>query len=237
MDDVAGAGNSLRSGWATEEPVRALTPEMLLHAYAAGIFPMARGRDDPRMYWVDPEQRGILPLETFHIPHRLRRTLRRGEFDIRCDSAFEAVIRACGEPTPERPDTWINEPIVRLFVDLHQRGLAHSVEAWQDGQLVGGLYGLALGAAFFGESMFSRRTDASKVALVHLVARLKAGGFRLLDTQFVTAHLGRFGAIEISRQEYRRRLSDALTHPAWFDPSPGLGWECAQGGQDEIAPP
>lgn len=216
--------------------MRALTADLLLHAYAAGIFPMARSRSDPRMYWVDPEQRGILPLETFHVPHRLRRTLRRGGFEIRCDSAFETVMRACGEPTPDRPETWINEPIVRLFVNLHDRGLAHSVEAWQDGILVGGLYGLALGAAFFGESMFSRQTDASKVALVHLVARLKAGGFRLLDTQFVTAHLSQFGAIEIPRQDYRRLLSDALTRPAWFDPSPDLGWECALGEQGEVGP-
>lgn len=207
--------------------MRALTAETLLHAYAAGVFPMARSRRDPRLYWVDPEMRGILPLETFHIPHRLRRTLRRGDFEIRCDSAFEAVMRACGEATPDRPDTWINESIVRLFVDLHRHGLAHSVEAWRDGELVGGLYGLALGAAFFGESMFSRRTDASKVALVHLVARLKVGGFRLLDTQFVTTHLGQFGAVEIPRKDYRRRLSDALLHPARFDPSPGLGWEGA----------
>jgi len=207
--------------------MRALTADLLLHAYAAGIFPMARSRSDPRLYWVDPELRGILPLDGFRVSHRLRRTLRRGEVEIRCDSAFEAVMRACGEATPDRPETWINESIVRLFVDLHHRGLAHSVEAWQGETLVGGLYGLALGGAFFGESMFSRRTDASKVALVHLVARLKAGGFRLLDTQFVTAHLSQFGAIEISRQDYRRRLSDALHCPARFDSSPGLGWEPA----------
>jgi len=229
MDDVAGAGNCLHDRSVEVGPMRALTADLLLHAYAAGIFPMARSREDARLYWIDPEQRGILPLDTFRIPHRLRRTLRRDGFEIRCDSAFEAVMRACGEPTPDRPETWINEPIVRLFVDLHERGLAHSVEAWQDGRLVGGLYGLALGAAFFGESMFSRRTDASKVALVHLVARLKAGGFRLLDTQFVTAHLSQFGAIEIPREEYRHRLSDALTHPARFDASPGQGWERALG--------
>lgn len=214
--------------------MRALTADLLLHAYAAGIFPMARSRSDARLYWIDPEQRGILPLTGFHVSHRLRRTLRRGGFEIRCDSAFEAVMRACGAPAPDRPETWINDQIVRLFVDLHQRGLAHSVEAWQDGILVGGLYGLALGAAFFGESMFSRRTDASKVALVHLVARLKAGGFRLLDTQFVTAHLSRFGAIEIPRQDYRRLLSDALIRPARFDPSPGLEWERALGEQNAV---
>jgi len=224
MDDVAGAGNSLRHRYVGGGPMRALTADLLLHAYAAGIFPMARTRTDPRLYWVDPERRGILPLDGFRIPHRLARTLRQGRFEIRCDSAFEAVLRACGEPTPDRPETWINDSIIRLFVELHDRGLAHSVEAWEDEVLVGGLYGLALGGAFFGESMFSRRTDASKVALVHLVARLRSGGFTLLDTQFVTAHLSRFGAIEIPREDYRRRLSDALTRPAWFDPSPDLDW-------------
>ncbi|CCG40729.1 leucyl/phenylalanyl-tRNA--protein transferase [Magnetospirillum molischianum] len=207
--------------------MRALTADLLLHAYAAGIFPMARSGHDPRLYWVDPEQRGILPLDQFHVPHRLRRTLRQGGFEIRCNSAFEAVMRACGEPAPDRPETWINESIIRLFVELHERGLAHSVEAWRDGHLVGGLYGLALGAAFFGESMFSRQTDASKVALVHLVARLKSGGFTLLDTQFVTAHLSRFGAVEIPREEYRSLLSDALNRPAWFDPFFCQGWELA----------
>lgn len=197
-----------------------LTPERLLDAYAAGLFPMARHRDERRLYWIDPEQRGILPLDGMHIPRSLRKTVARRPFEIRCDSAFEAVILACGEPTPDRPDTWINVEIVRLFVALHRMGYAHSVECWQDGRLVGGLYGLALGAAFFGESMFSRETDASKVALVDLVGRLRRGGFVLLDTQFVTAHLARFGAVEIPRAVYRRRLAEALARPAWFDPGP-----------------
>ncbi|MEO0036471.1 MAG: hypothetical protein RLZZ501_2494 [Pseudomonadota bacterium] len=200
-----------------------LSLERLVEAYACGVFPMARERDDPRLYWVDPEWRGILPLDSFHVPHRLGRTLRRGGIEVRCDTAFDAVIRACGAPAPDRPDSWINAEIVRLFGALHRAGLAHSVESWQDGHLVGGLYGLALGGAFFGESMFSRATDASKLALVHLVARLKQGGFCLLDTQFVTEHLRQFGAIEIPRAEYRRRLAAALARPARFDPAPGWG--------------
>jgi leucyl/phenylalanyl-tRNA--protein transferase len=226
MDDVASPGNipPRRPGAAI---MRTLTADMLVRAYAAGIFPMARHRDDPRLYWIDPDQRGILPLADFRVSHRLRRTLRGAAFEIRCDTAFEAVLRACGEPTPDRPDSWINESIVRLFVELHRLGLAHSVESWSDGALVGGLYGLALGGAFFGESMFSRRTDASKVALVHLVARLKAGGFTLLDTQFVTDHLRQFGAVEISRHEYRWRLSAALVTPARFDPVSDPGWAAA----------
>jgi len=202
-----------------------LTLERLVEAYACGVFPMARERDDPRLYWVDPEQRGILPLGTFHVPRRLRRTLRQGGLEIRCDTAFDAVIRACGAPAPDRPDSWINPQIIELFGALHRVGLAHSVESWQGGRLVGGLYGLALGAAFFGESMFSRATDASKLALVHLVARLKRGGFTLLDTQFVTEHLSQFGVVEIPRAEYRRRLALALARPARFDPAPGWGGE------------
>lgn len=207
--------------------MRPLTSDLLLRAYASGIFPMARDRNDPRLYWIDPEQRGILPLDGFHVPKRLARTLRREPFDIRCDTAFEAVMRACAEAAPDRPDTWINEGIVSLFVELFRVGLAHSVEAWQDGRLVGGLYGLALGSAFFGESMFSRETDASKVVLVHLVARLKRGGFSLLDTQFVTDHLRQFGAIEIPRRDYQTRLTAALDEHAIFDRSPGIGWEAA----------
>ncbi|MDO8605688.1 MAG: leucyl/phenylalanyl-tRNA--protein transferase [Phaeospirillum sp.] len=204
-----------------------LTSDLLVRAYSMGVFPMARSRDDPRLYWIDPEQRGILPLETFHVSKRLRRTLRKGGFEIRCDTAFEAVMRACGEPTDDRPDSWINEEIVRLFVELFRLGLAHSVETWRDGRLVGGLYGLGLGAAFFGESMFSRETDASKVALVHLVARLKLGGFRLLDTQFVTAHLQQFGAVEIPRHAYQDLLAAAIGQNAYFDRRPGLDWQAA----------
>lgn len=209
--------------------MRPLTSDLLLRAYASGIFPMARSRDDNRLYWIDPEQRGILPLDALHIPRSLRRTLRNGAFEIRCDTAFETVMRACGEATADRPDTWINDQIVRLFVELFELGLAHSVEVWQDGELVGGLYGLALGGAFFGESMFSRRTDASKVALVHLVARLRHGGFRLLDTQFVTDHLKQFGTREIPRAEYQERLADALDERAWFNRDSVIPWELAIG--------
>ncbi len=200
-----------------------LTPELLLRAYAAGIFPMAEAADDPEVFWVDPEQRGILPLDAFHLPRRLARTLRRDVFEVRCDSAFEAVVRGCAEATAERPKTWINEEIVRLYGALHRLGFAHSIETWREGELVGGLYGVALGGAFFGESMYSRVTDASKVALAHLVARLRLGGFRLLDTQFVTEHLRQFGAIEISRARYHRRLTAALTVEAYFPRDPLAG--------------
>lgn len=209
--------------------MRPLTSDLLLRAYASGIFPMARSRDENRLYWIDPERRGILPLDAFHIPRSLRKTLRNEAFEIRCDTAFEAVMRACGEATADRPDTWINDQIVRLFVELFELGLAHSVEVWQDGELAGGLYGLALGGAFFGESMFSRRTDASKVALVHLVARLRHGGFRLLDTQFVTDHLKQFGTREIPRAEYQERLADALDERAWFNRDSVIPWELAIG--------
>lgn len=208
--------------------MRPLTSDLLLRAYGMGIFPMARSRHDPRLYWIDPDQRGIVPLETFHVPRSLRKTLRRGQFEIRCDTAFEEVMEGCSEATSDRPDTWINDEIVRLFIELHRLGLAHSVETWLDGQLVGGLYGLSLGAAFFGESMFSRVTDASKVALVHLVARLKVGGYTLLDTQFVTTHLSRFGATEIPRADYLRRLNRATEVPAAF-PRGTVDWENALG--------
>ena len=201
----------------------ALTPELLLRAYAAGIFPMAETADDLDVFWVDPEQRGVLPLDGFHLPRRLARTLRQDIFEVRCDAAFEAVVRGCAEPTPERPKTWINEEIVRLYAALHRLGFAHSVEAWRDGELVGGLYGVALGGAFFGESMYSRVTDASKVALAQLVARLRLGGFRLLDTQFVTDHLEQFGAVEISRAQYHRRLSAAIQLKAYLPREPLAG--------------
>ena len=193
-----------------------LTPGILLRAYAAGIFPMADSADDPELYWVDPEQRGVLPLDAFHIPHRLRRTIRSGIFEVRCNTAFTAVMQGCAEPAPDRPNTWINDEILKLYGALHLLGHAHSVETWYDGNLVGGLYGVSLGGVFCGESMFSRATDASKGALVHLVARLTLGGFTLLDTQFVTEHLRRFGAIEIPRAEYQRRLRSALKISAHF---------------------
>jgi leucyl/phenylalanyl-tRNA---protein transferase len=193
-----------------------LTPQILIRAYAAGIFPMADSADDPELFWVDPRRRGILPLDAFHVARRLRRVVRQQIFEIRCDTAFEDVIRACAEASEKRPNTWINDEIVRLYAGLFARGAAHSVECWRDGELVGGLYGVSLGAAFFGESMFSRESEASKVALVHLVARLRLGGFRLLDTQFLTPHLARFGGIEITRRHYHRLLAEALTYRAVF---------------------
>lgn len=210
--------------WKTD--MRPLTSELLLRAYAMGIFPMARSRHDSRLYWIDPDQRGILPLAEFHVPRSLRKALKRQDFEIRCDTAFEQVMEGCGTSTPDRPDTWINDEIVRLFVELNRVGMAHSVETWRDGRLVGGLYGLSLGGAFFGESMFSRETDASKVALVHLVARLKHGKYLLLDTQFVTEHLARFGAVEIPRHDYLLRLNQALEVPAVFPRGP-VDWQGA----------
>ena len=193
-----------------------LSPDLLLRAYAAGLFPMAESAEDPDLFWIDPDPRGVLPLDRFHLPRRLRRTLRAGPYEIRVDTAFEAVMRGCAEPTEIRPKTWINDEILRLYGALFDQGYAHSVEAWREGELVGGLYGVALRGVFFGESMFSRATDASKVALVHLVARLVKGGFRLLDTQFVTEHLRRFGAVEISRADYHRQLERALGIEAYF---------------------
>ncbi|TQF76626.1 leucyl/phenylalanyl-tRNA--protein transferase [Elioraea sp. Yellowstone] len=199
-----------------------ITPDLVLRAYRAGLFPMAERRDGDRLYWLDPELRGVQPLDAFHLPRRLARTVLAEVFEVRCDAAFAEVMAGCAAPTPDRPETWINPEIERLFGALHAMGYAHSVECWRQGRLVGGLYGVALGGAFFGESMFSTQRDASKVALVHLVARLRLGGFRLLDTQFVTDHLARFGAIEIPRAEYRRRLLAALETPARFiaDPDP-----------------
>src|SRR5215831_9338375 len=192
------------------------SPQMLLKAYALGVFPMAEGRDDPEIYWIDPEVRGVLPLEDFHLPRRLRRTLRHSPFAVRCDSDFDGVISACAAPAPGRADTWINNQIFQLNRQLFRMGFAHTVECWRDDRLVGGLYGIAIGAAFFGESMFSLERDASKVALAHLVMRLKLGGFHLLDAQFITDHLASFGAEEISRADYARRLAKALEADADF---------------------
>lgn len=193
-----------------------LTPELLLRIYAAGIFPMAEDADDPALHWIDPEHRGILPLDGFHVSRSLQKTIRRGPFDVRTDTAFEATVAACAEPRLDRPTTWINGEIRRLAGRLFEMGHAHSVECWHGGRLVGGLYGISLGGAFFGESMFSRATDASKVALCHLVARLRRGGYALLDTQFLTEHLAQFGAIEIPRAEYHDRLAAALAMTAEF---------------------
>ncbi len=193
-----------------------VTPQLLLKAYAFGIFPMAESADDPGLFWVEPPMRGILPLDSFHVPRRLRRTVRQDVFDIRIDHNFGDVMRACAAVTNERAETWINQRIIDLYCELHEMGHAHSVECWKDGCLVGGLYGLHLNGAFFGESMFSRARDASKVALVHLVDRLKAGGFALLDTQFITEHLRQFGAIEIPRAEYEAKLDAAMEVNADF---------------------
>jgi leucyl/phenylalanyl-tRNA--protein transferase len=193
-----------------------LTPDLLLRAYAIGIFPMAESRVDPELHWIDPDMRGILPLDDFHMPRKLRAKIRRGVFEVRCNAAFHDDIRGCAAPAENRPDTWINPVIEQLYNDLYEMGFAHSVECWRDGELVGGLYGVSLGAAFFGESMFSRATDASKVALADLVLRLRKGGFLLLDTQFTTPHLSRFGVVEIPREDYRRQLTKAVSGSAEF---------------------
>lgn len=193
--------------------------DLLLKAYASGVFPMAESAADPEVFWVRPETRGIIPLDTFHVPRSLRKTIRRGLFEIRFDSDFEATIEACAESREERRSTWINGPIREAYVQLHRMGHCHSVEAWRDGRLVGGLYGVSLGRVFFGESMFSRETDTSKVCLVGLVERLKARGFMLLDTQFTTEHLKRFGAVDVPRARYERMLAEALAgEEAVFSP-------------------
>lgn len=193
-----------------------LSPELLLRAYAAGIFPMAESRHAKTVFWVDPEVRGILPLDGFHVPRSLRKAVRRKTFEVRCDTACEAVIHACAAAAANRHDTWINDQIIAAYTALHRMGFVHSVETWRDGRLVGGLYGVALGGAFFGESMFSQARDASKVALVHLVTRLRVGGFVLLDCQFATEHLRRFGVVEIPCRVYLERLERALPVKARF---------------------
>lgn len=200
-----------------------VTPEILLKAYETGVFPMAESADDSTLYWVEPERRGIIPLDGFHVPKRLARSIRQERFEIRIDSDFDGVIAGCAAPAPGRRKTWINRRIRDLYGALFRMGRCHTVETWAQGRLVGGLYGVKLGRAFFGESMFSRETDASKTALVYLVARLKAGGFALLDTQFVTDHLSQFGATEVSRRDYRKMLDRALVGDADFYPWPGGG--------------
>ncbi len=204
-----------------------LTSELLLRAYAQGVFPMAERRDDTLLYWVSPESRGIVPLDTFHVPHRLARTVRSDRFEVRTDTAFGDVISACAAPAPGREDSWINAEILAAYSQLHREGHAHSVECWRGGELVGGLYGVRLGGAFFGESMFSRERDASKVALVHLVARLIRGGFALLDTQFLTSHLARFGTVEIPQADYLGRLDCALGAEAYWPESSGSWGICS----------
>ncbi|MBB2904848.1 leucyl/phenylalanyl-tRNA--protein transferase [Rhizobium sp. RAS22] len=191
-----------------------ITVDILLRAYSAGLFPMADSADDPELFWVEPEVRGIIPLSSFHISKSLAKAMRKKPFDIRFNTAFEAVMAGCAAEAPDRPSTWINATIRRLYSELHQIGHAHSVEAWEGKELVGGLYGVSLGAAFFGESMFSRRTNASKICLVHLVERLKASGFVLLDTQFTTEHLKTFGAIDVPKLEYAKMLDVAVNRPS-----------------------
>jgi leucyl/phenylalanyl-tRNA--protein transferase len=192
--------------------------DLLLKAYASGVFPMAESADDPEVFWVRPETRGIIPLDGFHTPKSLRKTVRKNLFDIRFDFDFEATIDACAEKREERHSTWINAPIREAYIQLHRMGHGHSVEAWRDDHLVGGLYGLALGRVFFGESMFSRETDASKVCLVYLVERMKERGFVLLDTQFTTEHLKHFGAIDVPRAKYEKMLAEALKGEAALYP-------------------
>ena len=193
-----------------------ITPEVLLRAYACGIFPMAESADDPTLFWVEPEMRGVIPLDGLRISSRLARTVRADAFTVTVNTVFKAVISGCAAPQPGRDDTWINKRIRDLYTGLHQIGHSHSVEVWENDDLVGGLYGVSLGRAFFGESMFHRARDASKVALVHLVARLIAGGFALLDTQYVTEHLRSLGAVEISRRRYRTLLDKAIAGEADF---------------------
>lgn len=190
-----------------------ITPDILLRAYSIGLFPMSESADDPEIFWVEPELRGMLPLDGFHISKSLAKAVRHKPFDIRFDTAFAAVMDGCAEAVPDRPSTWINNTIRTLYTELHRLGHAHSVEAWENGNLVGGLYGVSLGAAFFGESMFSRRTNASKICLVHLVERLRAQGFRLLDTQFTTEHLKTFGAIDVPKDDYLNLLKQAVDSP------------------------
>jgi leucyl/phenylalanyl-tRNA---protein transferase len=207
---------------------RVFGPKELLDCYRRGVFPMADARDDPRLFLVDPDLRGVLPLDRFHVSKSLRKTIRRDPFDIRINTSFSRVMELCAEQAPDRPNTWINSPILNLYSSLHRTGNAHSVEAWRDGELVGGLYGVSLKGAFFGESMFSRATDASKVALAHLVARLRAGGFRLLDTQFVTSHLETFGVEEVPREEFHVLLKDALQADGVFGTQTYCGLDVLQ---------
>lgn len=197
-------------------PGQRIPPDLLLRAYASGVFPMAENADDPEIFWVRPESRGIIPLNAFHAPRSLMKTVRRGHFDVRFDTDFAAVIEGCAEARTGRMSTWINRPIREAYAELFARGHCHTVEAWREGRLVGGLYGVTLGRAFFGESMFSRETDASKVCLVHLVQRLRERGFVLLDTQFTTEHLKRFGAIDVPRAKYESMLEEALAGEARF---------------------
>jgi leucyl/phenylalanyl-tRNA---protein transferase len=205
-----------------------VTADLVLRAYRHGLFPMAEGRATDKLFWLDPVKRGIMPLDHFHLPRRLLRTVLSPLYEVRVDTNFPGTIAGCATPLPDRMDTWINPQIERLFTELHRMGYAHSVETWYDGALVGGLYGVSIGGVFFGESMFSFARDASKVALVHLVARLRMGGFTLLDTQFVTTHLAQFGTREVPRLAYRRSLAEAIDLPAvWVGDPDGNAWRAA----------
>jgi leucyl/phenylalanyl-tRNA---protein transferase len=196
--------------------VSSITPQVLLQAYAAGVFPMAESADDPALYWVEPDERGVIPLDGFHMSRSLKKRVKQQPYAIRIDTAFNAVIAQCAAQTETRKETWINKRITTLYSQLHKMGCAHSVESWLNGELVGGLYGIRIGAAFFGESMFSRATDASKIALVHLVARLKFGGFKLLDAQFVNPHLMQFGTQAVAKANYHKLLEPAIEQDADF---------------------
>jgi leucyl/phenylalanyl-tRNA---protein transferase len=218
--------------WASTE-MSIITPQILLKAYAAGIFPMAESAEDNALYWIEPEERGVIPLDGLRISRSLNKRVRQQAFEVRIDSAFAKVIEACAAKTPDRKTTWINSRIRSLYGQLHKLGCCHSVECWKDGRLAGGLYGVRIGAAFFGESMFSRETDASKVALVHLVARLNAGGYTLLDAQFVNPHLVSLGAVSVAKAEYLKLLEPALAADADFfafgdDQEPGKVLAMAQ---------
>jgi leucyl/phenylalanyl-tRNA---protein transferase len=193
-----------------------ITPQVLLRAYAAGVFPMAESANDPALYWIEPDERGIIPLDGFHVSRSLAKRVRHRTYDIRIDTSFANVIKTCAEQTEARKETWINSRIISLYTQLHKIGCAHSVESWKNGDLVGGLYGVRIGSVFFGESMFARATDASKVALVHLVARLKFGGFTLLDAQFQNAHLQQFGTLTLRKKEYHAKLEAAIEEDADF---------------------
>jgi leucyl/phenylalanyl-tRNA---protein transferase len=196
----------------TAENLPKITPDLLLHAYSVGVFPMSEGGAQDEIFWVDPEQRGIIPLDKFHISHSLAKRMRKGGFSVAVNTDFMGVLEACAD----RPETWINKEIFNLYMDLHHQGHAHSLEVWADGRLIGGVYGVAIGAAFFGESMFSRQKDGSKIALAYLVERLQTGGFTLFDTQFLTDHLASMGAVEISRNKYHALLDIALNRQADF---------------------
>jgi leucyl/phenylalanyl-tRNA---protein transferase len=223
-------GKPLQNAMTSRQLHEEITPDLLLQAYRCGIFPMAESAGDPRLHWYEPKRRGILPLDGFHVSRSLARTVRAEGFEVVADRSFDATIAACAEVTPARDNTWINATIRRLYRALFDIGHCHSIEVYHAGRLVGGLYGVSIGSAFFGESMFHRETDASKVALVHLVARLKRGGYRLLDTQFVTDHLAQFGAIEVDKALYQKLLAQALMLG-----SDASTWRTTLSGADAVA--